>query len=106
MFMRLKTVRAKLTMLVALSIVMMLAALPVLSWLLRRQLIDEVDDRVSEATHSFRSELEDDLGDLTIAARVLATSPDTARALGQGDKRAALELARTFLGVYPAIDIL
>ena len=43
---RLPTVRAKLTALVSLSVVVMLAALPVLSWLLHRQLVDEVDDRV------------------------------------------------------------
>ena len=42
MFRRLRTVRAKLTALVSLSVVVMLAALPVLSWLLHRQLVDEV----------------------------------------------------------------
>ena len=106
MFFRLKTVRAKLTMLVALSIVMMLATLPVLSWLLHRQLIDEVDDRVTEAEKSFREELKDDLSDLSLAARVLASDPATAKALGSSDEKDATKLANLFLGVYPNIDFL
>ena len=52
---RLRTVRAKLTALVALSIVAMLATLPLLSWMLREQLVDEVDDRVADAEKSFQA---------------------------------------------------
>jgi adenylate cyclase len=106
MFLRLKTVRAKLTMLVALSIGMMLATLPVLSWLLHRQLIDEVDDRVTEAEKSFREELKDDLSDLGLAAKILAADPATAKALGSSDEKEAVALANLFLGAYPNIDIL
>ncbi len=105
-FLRLKTVRAKLTMLVALSIGMMLATLPVLSWLLHRQLIDEVDDRVSEAEKSFREELKDDLADLELAAKILAADPATGKALAASDEKEAVALANLFLGVYPNIDIL
>ena len=90
---RLKTVRAKLTMLVALSIIMMLATLPVLSWLLHRQLIDEVDDRVAEAEKSFREELKDDLADLSLAARILAADPATAKALAASDEKETVALA-------------
>jgi len=103
---RLKTVRAKLTLLVALSVVTMMATLPVLSWLLHEQLIDEVDDRVLEAEKSFRAELKDDLADLTLAARILAVDPDTGRALATSDEKEAVALANLFLGVYPNIDIL
>jgi adenylate cyclase len=106
MFLRLKTVRAKLTLLVALSIGMMLATLPVLSWLLHRQLIDEVDDRVTEAEKSFREELKDDLSDLGLAAKVLAADPATAKALTASDEKEAVALANLFLGAYPDIDIL
>jgi adenylate cyclase len=106
MFFRLKTVRAKLTMLVALSIVMMLATLPVLSWLLHRQLVDEVDDRVTEAEKSFREELKDDLADLGLAAKILAADPATGKALTASDEKEAVALANLFLGVYPNIDIL
>ena len=59
-----RTVKAKLTALVGLSIVVMLAALPILSWILHRQMLDEVDDRVVDARKSFLTELEDDLADL------------------------------------------
>ncbi len=105
-FLRLKTVRAKLTMLVALSVGMMLAILPVLSWLLHRQLIDEVDDRVTEAEKSFREELKDDLSDLGLAAKILAADPATAQALSASDEKEAVALANLFLGAYPNIDFL
>ncbi len=59
MLRRLRTVRAKLTALVSLSAVVMVAALPVLSWLLHRQLVDEVGSRVTDAERAFQSELED-----------------------------------------------
>src|SRR5580658_10186618 len=78
---RLPTVRAKLTALVLLSVVVMLAALPVLSWLLHSQLTDEVNDRVGSAERAFQTELDDDLADLTLASRVLAAGGLTARAI-------------------------
>jgi adenylate cyclase len=106
MFFRLKTVRAKLTALVLLSAVVMLAALPVLSWLLHRQLVDEVDDRVTDAERAFQTELDDDIADLTIASRVLAADGATARAIQAKDPAGARTLAQVFLSVYPDIDIL
>jgi adenylate cyclase len=106
MFLRLPTVRAKLTALVSLSIVVMLAAMPVLSWLLHRQLVDEVDDRVTEAEHAFQSELDDDLLDLTLASRVLAADGATAHALQRHDGARARRLAQIFVDVYPDIDVL
>ncbi len=104
-FFRLKTVRAKLTMLVALSVVAMLATLPVLSWLLHKQLLDEVDDRVTEAESAFLYELNDDLADLTLAARILATNSDTERALTAHDETQTRLLAQTLMNIYPNIDI-
>jgi len=106
MLTRLPTVRAKLTALVSLSVVVMLAALPVLSWLLHRQLVDEVDDRVTDAERAFQTELDDDLADLTLASRVLAADAATARAIVKRDADRARQLASVFLGVYPDIDVL
>jgi adenylate cyclase len=106
MFLRLPTVRAKLTALVSLSIVVMLAALPVLSWLLHRQLVDEVDDRVTEAEHAFQSELDDDLLDLLLASRILAADGATVHALQRHDGARARRLAQIFLDVYPDMDVL
>ncbi|HEY6463404.1 MAG TPA: hypothetical protein VIY73_24725, partial [Polyangiaceae bacterium] len=100
MLLRLPTVRAKLTALVALSAVVMLAALPVLSWLLHRQLVDEVDDRVTEAEHAFQTELDDDLADLTLASRILSADGATARAIQRHDGARARQLAQVFIDVY------
>ena len=72
----LKTVRAKLSMLVLMSSVVMLAMLPVLSYVLHTQLIEEVDDRVSDAEKSFEAELDDEFASLTLVANVLAQTGD------------------------------
>src|SRR5579859_3769232 len=103
---RLRTVRAKLTTLVALSAVVMLAALPVLSWLLHRQLVDEVDDRVTDAERAFQAELDDDIADLTLASRVLAADGASLSALQRRDAARARRVAQVFLDVYPEMDVL
>ena len=106
MALRLTTVRAKLTALVSLSVVAMLVALPILSWMLHRQLVDEVDDRVTAAERAFQTELDDDLADLTLASRVITSDVTTAQAIRARDVRRARELAQVFISVYPNIDIL
>jgi adenylate cyclase len=102
----LPTVRAKLTALVLLSVAVMLAVLPILSWLLHRQLADEVADRVAGAERAFQTELDDDLSDLTLASRVLAADSATAHAIAHHDEPRARHLAQVFLDVYPDIDVL
>jgi len=106
MFQRLRTVRAKLIALVSLSVVVMLAALPVLSWLLHRQLVDEVGNRVTDAERGFQTELDDDIADLTLASRVLADDGATVHAVGIRDAGRARHLAQMFVDVYPSIDVL
>jgi adenylate cyclase len=106
MLLRLPTVRAKLAALVSLSAVVMLAALPVLSWLLHRQLVDEVDDRVTEAERAFQTELDDDIADLTLAARAIAADGATTHALRRKDAARARQVAQLFQDVYPNDDIL
>ena len=106
MLVRLPTVRAKLTALVAMSAVVMLAALPVLSWLLHRQLVDEVDNRVSEAERAFQTELDDDLADLTLASRVLSGDGATEHSIQGHDAARARQLAQVFVDVYPNVDVL
>ena len=103
---RLRTVRAKLTALVLLSVVVMVAALPVLSWLLHRQLVDEVGNRVTDAERAFQSELEDKIANLTLASRVLADDGATVRAIGRRDAVQARHLAEIFVSVYPSDDVL
>ena len=103
---RLQTVRAKLTMLVALSVVVTLAILPVLSWQTNKQLVDEVDDRVEEVKTSFGTEVVDDLADLEIAARLISTTGRTHKSIETGDSSIADGVAKQFHDVYPDVDIL
>ncbi len=103
---RLPTVRAKLTALVLLSVAVMVAVLPILSWLLHRQLADEVADRVAGAERAFQTELDDDLADLTLASRVLAADSTTAHAIEHHDAVRARRLAQVFIDIYPDIDVL
>ena len=110
MLMRLKTVRAKLTALVSLPVVVTLASMPVLSWMLQRQLVDEAGNRVVNAQKAFREEFKDSLLDLRLAADLIAADSDTQRAMNgavSGTREAALrDIGDDFLKVYPEIDIL
>ena len=84
----------------------MLAALPVLSWILHRQLVDEVGNRVADAEGAFQMEIDDYIASLTLASRVLADDGATGRAIARGDATGALHLAERFSSVYPNIDLL
>ncbi len=106
MIIRLPTVRAKLAALVATTVLLMVATLPVLSWLLHKQLVEQVHDRVKEAERSFQQELSDDLDDLRLAAKVIAADSDTRRAIVAKDRARAADLAAIFVSVYPDIDVL
>jgi adenylate cyclase len=100
------TVRRKLTALVAFSAAAALVVLPLLSWLMHRQLVDEVDDRVPEALHGFDEELADDLRDLDVTARALAEQAATADAITKRDAAALEKLAGPFRDAYPDLDII
>jgi len=102
---RLRTVRAKLTALVGLSVVVMLATFPILSWLLHNQLIEEVGDRVEEARKSFDTELDDDISDLTLTVRVMMSDDDAQRALQTKDAATAVKMAQIYASLYPELDI-
>ncbi len=106
MLLRLPTVRAKLAALVSLSAVVMIAALPVLSWILHRQLVDEVDNRVTEAERAFQTELDDDIADLTLASRVIGADAATSRAIRRRDAERARQVAQLVFDAYPNDDIL
>ncbi|MEO7111675.1 MAG: adenylate/guanylate cyclase domain-containing protein [Polyangiaceae bacterium] len=103
---KMKTVRMKLFALVGISLTIILASIGVLRWLLHEQLFEEVNDRVEEAHKAFQEELDDDIDDATVAARVIATSSDTRAAMIAHDPVKAKALGQTFLNVYPDIDIL
>ncbi|HTR49295.1 MAG TPA: adenylate/guanylate cyclase domain-containing protein [Kofleriaceae bacterium] len=96
--MLLGTVRRKLTALVAFSALAALVVVPILSWLMHRQLIDEVDDRVPAAIAGFEQELSDDLRDLDVTARQLVKWAD-------GDRPQFIKQAESFREAYPDLDV-
>ncbi len=100
-----RSVSFKLGVLVASSIVVMMVVLPVLSWLLHHQLVDEVDNRVDEAKAAFQSELDDDLANQGFTAAIMASDTDFRRALEASDAPAARALAQVFATSYPEMDI-
>jgi adenylate cyclase len=102
---RLNTVRAKLTALVAFSAALTLVSIAVLSWLMHRQLIDEVDDRVPEAIRGFNLELEDDLSDVQATVESLALRRQVAEAMRARDAKTAAAAGKPFENAYPDLDI-
>jgi adenylate cyclase len=102
---RLRTVRAKLLALVGLSIAVTMATLPLLSWLLHKQLLQEVDDSVENAEQAYQAELDDDIVDLRLAATLLSTDSDVHRAIREKDVKALQTITATFETLYPDIDI-
>jgi adenylate cyclase len=102
---RLRTVRAKLMALASLSVIVTLLMLPVLGWLMRRQLIDEAGSRVRSARRAYVVELDDRLTTLKLAATLLADNRDLQRAIRDGDSTAAAADAASFLKLYPDADI-
>ncbi len=101
---RLTTVRKKLTAIVALSAIVMLAALPVLSWIMERQVVAQVNDRVPDAVHGFDRELSDDLRNLATIVDQLASQGEVRNALIHRDAVAVEKLGTIFHSAYPHID--
>jgi adenylate cyclase len=106
MALKLKTVRGKLTILVASTLGVVIAVLMVLSWLLHQQVLDEVDNRVDDAKAGFQTELIDDMADQSLTLRVMSADADVVHALATGDARAAHDIAAIFESVYPELDII
>ena len=101
---RLTTVRAKLTALVAFSAIVTLAALPVLSWIMDRQIVAQINERVPAAVHGFGLELGDDLRDLSTIVEQLGSQPDVADALRSRNAAQIKQLGKIFHANYPRID--
>ncbi len=103
---RLNTVRAKLATLVALPIIVTVAALPILSWLIEKQLVEQADERVVDGERAFRAEIKDSLLDLSLASTVMATDIGTVNAFAAHDAAALRAVGQQFEAVYPELDIL
>jgi adenylate cyclase len=100
------SVRTKLTALVALTGLVAASLVPLLYITTHDQLIAEADDRVEEAERSFNHEMADAVQDLHLAAGLLASDSDTARALANHDTRTLEKIGQIFHDVYPDIDLL
>jgi len=92
------TVRKKLTTFVALYAMVMLAALPVLSWIMERQVIAQVNDHVPDAVHGFGLELSDDLRNLATIVDQLASQAEVRGALVHRDAAAVAKLGTICAG--------
>ncbi len=101
----LHTVRAKLTALVAFSAIVTFTALPVLWWIMDRQVVAQVNERVPGAVHGFDLELESDLKDMDTIVLQLASQTDVATALQSKNSNAAIASGRIFHTAYSRVDL-
>jgi adenylate cyclase len=106
MLFRLHTVRRKLTVLVTSTLGVVVVVVVVLSWLLHRQLMDEVDNRVDDAKSGFQFELADDMADQELSLKVMARDQTIAKALEADDAAAARGVAQVFADIYPELDFI
>jgi len=73
--------------------------MPIVSTVQHRELLDAADDQVQEAERAFWAEMQDDLADLHLAARIIAASERTRRALrGHGAGVSGAAFAHRGLG--------
>jgi adenylate cyclase len=100
------TVRRKLTALVMFSALSAMVAVPIVSWQMRTELIDRIDDRIPEAVRGFDQELADDVADLVTTGRALAEEETVARALAEHDTAALQHAGEPFRDAYPSVDVL
>ena len=98
--------RAKLMALVGLSSLVALLVIPLLGWLMREALLDEVDERVADVDGAFAIELADDTRDIGLAARMLARDPEVKAALLADDKATLMRKASEFHDIYKDFDVL
>ena len=99
------SIRAKLALLVVLPLVLLCGALPILSSIQHKELINAADDQVEDAERAFVAEMEDDLADLNLAARIIATHDKTERAMRDGSVKEALDVAKIFASLNPRLDV-
>ncbi len=99
------TVRSKLMALVGLSSLVALAVVPLIGSLMRTELLAQIDDRVQDAEKAFGIELDDDIKDLTLAARSLARDGEVQAAARIKDGAKLAILAKQFHDVYEDFDV-
>ncbi len=102
----LRSVRSKLMTLVGLSSLVALLVVPLIGWLMREAVLDEVDERVADMEGAFSVELADDTRDIGLAARMLAKDPEVKAALLADDKETLRRKAHEFHDIYKEFDVL
>ncbi len=97
----LRSVRAKLAALVLLAVVPTAIALPLAYVSLRGELHAEVSTRLHAAEGAFQTELDDDISDLALAARLVAADPIVSAAVTANHPDGVREALEAFATAYP-----
>jgi adenylate cyclase len=100
------TVRRKLTALVVFSAVAALAMLPILWWLMQRELLEQVHVRVPSAIRGLDEEIDDDITDLDVTTIAIAGEPSAQAAMASTDHSDLDRIVRPFRDAYPDLDLL
>jgi adenylate cyclase len=100
------TVRRKLTALVGFSALAAIAILPILWWLMHRELIDQARERVPDVVKGLDVEIADDIQDLDVTGTAIAENPDSLAAITGRDQKALDKIVRPFRTAYPDLDML
>jgi adenylate cyclase len=100
-----RTVQAKLLSLGALSVVVMLATLPLLLWLLHTQLVAQISERTANAGRMYQAQLDDDITDVRLAVAVFSSSTTVHQAMAHRDMGALSSMTTAYASLYPDIDI-
>jgi adenylate cyclase len=100
-----RTVRAKLLSLGALSVVVALVTMPVLLWLLDRQVVSEIAERAANAGRAYQALVDDDITDVRLAAAVFSGNVAVQRALTSGDATMLGAMTSAYATLYPDMDI-
>jgi adenylate cyclase len=100
------TVRRKLTALVVFSALAALAMLPILWWLMQRELLEQVHARVPAAIRGLEEEIDDDMIDLDVTAIAIAGAPSANVAMASPDHSDLDRIAKPFRDAYPDLDLL
>ncbi len=101
----LKTVRAKLLLLLGATLLSALVSLGAGAWILQRQLVDIVATRVPVAVRGLETEVQDELRDVALMVRVLEESAEVAEALRRDDVAAAQARLAPLRVAFPNADL-
>src|SRR5262245_43587940 len=102
---RLSTVRAKLTVLVALSSLATLAALPALSWVMHRQLLAQISERVPQAIRNFRLELRQQQRAISTTSRQVSRTRELVEGLRLWNEATAGTALEVVIDAHPNVAV-